>query len=110
LGRRAKCVSAAQQRVWSRGIWGRGERVGAVAVFQQRPFPATAVALEPSGTVSIPEREFFRLVERRPEITRRLLAGLTQRLMALNRRLADMTGSVEYRSARPFPPLPHRLP
>ena len=32
---------------------------GAVAVFEQRPFPASAIALEPSGTVSIPEREFF---------------------------------------------------
>jgi CRP/FNR family transcriptional regulator len=106
---RVKIVKAAPERDLILEILGPGEPVGAVAVYQRRPFPATAVALEPSGTVSIPEREFFELVERRPEITRRLLAGLTLRLMALNRRLADMTGSVEYRSARLFATLAERL-
>jgi CRP/FNR family transcriptional regulator len=106
---RVKIVKAAQTRDLILEILGPGEPVGAVAVFEQRPFPASAIALEPSGTVSIPEREFFQLVERRPEITRRLLAGLTLRLMALNRRLADMTGSVEYRTARLFATLADRL-
>ena len=105
---RVKIVKAAQARDLILEILGPGEPVGAVAVFEQRPFPASAIALEPSGTVSIPEREFFQLVERRPEITRRLLAGLTLRLMALNRRLADMTGSVEYRTARLFATLADR--
>jgi CRP/FNR family transcriptional regulator len=106
---RVKIVKAAPERDLILEILGPGEPVGAVAVYQQRPFPASAVALEPSGTVSIPEREFFQLVEKRPEITRGLLAGLTLRLMALNRRLADMTGSVEYRSARLFVTLAERL-
>ena len=105
---RVKIVKAAQDRDLILEILGPGEPVGAVAVFEQRPFPASAIALEPSGTVSIPEREFFQLVERRPEITRRLLAGLTLRLMALNRRLADTTGSVEYRTARLFATLADR--
>ena len=39
---------------------------------------------------------------------RRLLAGLTMRLMGLNRRLADMTGSVDYRAARLFATLAER--
>lgn len=106
---RVKIVKAAPERDLILEILGPGEPVGAVAVYQQRPFPASAVALEPSGTISIPEREFFQLVEKRPEITRGLLAGLTLRLMALNRRLADMTGSVEYRSARLFVTLSERL-
>ena len=105
---RVKIVKAAPDRDLILEILGPGEPVGAVAVFEQRPYPATAVALEPSGTISIPEREFFHLVERKPEITRRLLAGLTMRLMALNRRLADMTGSVEYRAARLFATLAER--
>ena len=105
---RVKIVTAAQARDLILEILGPGEPVGAVAVFEQRPFPASAIALEPSGTVSIPAREFFQLVERRPEITRRLLAGLTLRLMPLNRRLADMTGSVEYRAARLFATLADR--
>jgi CRP/FNR family transcriptional regulator, nitrogen oxide reductase regulator len=106
---RVKIVKAAPDRDLILEILGPGEPVGAVAVFEERPFPASAVALEPSGTVSIPSREFFQLVEKRPEITRRLLAGLTLRLMALNRRLADMTGSVEYRAARLFATLAERL-
>lgn len=99
---RVKIVKAAPDRDLILEILGPGEPVGAVAVFEQRPFPASAVALEPSGTISIPEREFFELIEKRPAITRRLLAGLTLRLMSLNQRLADMTGSVEYRAARLF--------
>jgi len=105
---RVKIVKAAPDRDLILEILGPGEPVGAVAVFEQRPYPASAIALEPTGTISIPEREFFRLVEKRPEITRRLLAGLTMRLMALNRRLADMTGTVEYRAARLFSTLAER--
>ena len=106
---RAKIVKATPERDLILEILGPGEPVGAVAVFEERPFPASAFALEPCGTVSIPSREFFHLVEKKPEIVRRLLAGLTLRLMALNRRLADMTGSVEYRAARLFATLAERL-
>ncbi len=105
---RVKIVKAAPERDLILEILGPGEPVGTVAVFERRPYPASAVALEPCGTISIPERDFFRLIEKRPEITRRLLAGLTLRLMTLNRRLADMTGSVEYRAARLFSTLAER--
>ena len=106
---RVKIVKAGRDRDIILEILGPGEPVGAVAVFERRPFPATAVALEPSGVISIPEKDFFTLIEKRPEITRRLLAGLTLRLMALNKKLADMTGSVEYRMARLFETLAERL-
>ncbi len=106
---RVKIVKATPARDLILEILGPGEPVGAVAVFERFPYPATAVALEPTGVISIPEREFFSLVQKRPEITRRLFAGLTRRLMALNRRMADMTGSVEYRAARLFVTLAERL-
>jgi CRP/FNR family transcriptional regulator, nitrogen oxide reductase regulator len=106
---KVKILKAGPERDLILEILGPGEPVGAVAVFERKPFPATAIALEPSGTISIPERRFFELIERRPEITRRLLAGLTLRLMAVNRRMADMTGSVEYRVARLFETLSHRM-
>ena len=106
---RVKIVKAAAEREIILEILGPGEPVGAVAAFEGRPFPASAIALEPSGVLSIPEREFFRLIERRPEITRRLFAGLTLRLMALNRRMADMVGSVEHRMARLFGTLAERV-
>ena len=106
---RVKIVKAGPDRDLILEILGPGEPVGAVAAFERRPFPATAIALEPSGLVSIPESRFFRLLETRPEITRRLLTGLTTRLMAVNRRMADMTGSVEYRCARLFETLGARM-
>jgi CRP/FNR family transcriptional regulator len=106
---KVKIVKAGPERDLILEILGPGEPVGAVAVFEGRSFPATAIALEPSGVVSIPERPFFQLIEKRPEITRRLLAGLTMRLMSVNRRMADMTGSVEYRAARLFATLADRM-
>lgn len=86
-----------------------GEPVGAVAAFQRGTFPAAAIAVEPSSLVSIPEREFFRLLEERPGMTRHLLSGLTMRLMMVNKRMADMTGSAESRGARLFLTLADRL-
>jgi CRP/FNR family transcriptional regulator, nitrogen oxide reductase regulator len=106
---RAKIVKSTPGRDLIIEILGPGEPVGTVAAFERRPFPATAIAIEACGVVAIPEREFFSLIERRPEITRRLLAGLTLRLMTLNKRLADMTGSVEYRAARLFTTLAERM-
>ncbi len=90
-------------------ILGVGEQAGAVAAFERRPFPATAIAVEPSGLLSIPEHDFFQLLAERPEMTRAMLAGLTMRLMMLNKRLADMTGSAEEKAARLFLTLAERL-
>jgi CRP/FNR family transcriptional regulator len=106
---RVKIVKAAGGRDVILEILGPGEPVGAVAVFERRPFPASAVTLEPSGIVSIPEREFFALLEKRPEMMRLLLAGLTYRLMMVNKRMADMTGSAEHRAARLFLTLGERV-
>jgi CRP/FNR family transcriptional regulator len=106
---RVKIVKAAGDRDIIIEILGDGEPVGAVAVYERRPFPATAIAMEPSELVSIPEREFFQLLASRPELTRRLLAGLTMRLMSVNKRIADMTGSVESRASRLFLTLADRL-
>jgi len=106
---RVKIVKAAGERDVIIEIIGPGEPVGAVAVFERRPFPASAITLEPSGILSIPEREFFALLERRPEMMRHLLAGLTYRLMMVNKRLADLTGSAEHRAARLFLTLADRV-
>lgn len=106
---RVKIVKAAGGRDVIVEILGPGEPVGAVAVFERKPFPASAVTLEPSGILSIPEREFFALLERRPEMMRHLLAGLTLRLMMVNKRLADLTGSAEQRAARLFLTLADRV-
>jgi CRP-like cAMP-binding protein len=106
---RVKIVKATGSRDLILEILGAGEPVGAVAAFERRAFPATAIAMERSSLLSIPEREFFQLLETRPEMTRALLGALTLRLMMMNKRLADMTGSVEVRAARLFVTLSERM-
>lgn len=106
---RVKIVKAAGTRDIILEILGPGEPVGAVAVFERRPFPASAITVEPSSILSIPEREFFQLLGEEPEMMRHLLAGLTMRLMMLNKRMADMTGTAEARAARMFLTLAERM-
>jgi CRP-like cAMP-binding protein len=106
---RVKIVKSAGTRDLILEILGAGEPVGAVAAFERRSFPATAITLEPSSILSLPEREFFQLLESRPDMTRHLLSGLTMRLMMLNKRMADMTGSVEVRASRLFLTLADRM-
>jgi len=84
-------------------IFGPGDPVGAVAVYESRPYPASAVALEPTTCLGIPRTAFFSLLENHPTLVRGMLTGLTHRLMELTNRLADLSGGrVEARLARFF--------
>src|SRR5262245_46421242 len=47
-------------------IFGPGDPVGAVAVYESRPYPASAVTLEPTTCVLIPRQAFFALLESHP--------------------------------------------
>lgn len=97
---RVKIVKAAPERDVILGLFGAGEPIGAVALFEGQRFPASAVALEPSTILRVPEREFFSTIDGHPEMTRRLLQGLMLRQFEITRRLADLTGTVEKRIAR----------
>jgi len=82
-------------------IFGPGDPVGAVAVYERRPFPASARALEPTRSLRIPRDAFFRLLAERPTLLAGLLGGLTLRLMELTDRLVELSGArVEERMAR----------
>jgi CRP-like cAMP-binding protein len=82
-------------------IFGVGDPLGAVAVYEGRPFPASAEALEDTTCVLIPRRAFFDLLEHHPSLVRGLLLGLTQRLVELTTRIAELSGTrVEARLAR----------
>lgn len=84
-------------------IFGPGDPVGAVAVYESRPYPASAAALEPTMCLLIPRQTFFSLLERYPSLVRGLLTGLTHRLVELTNRLAELsTGHVDARLARFF--------
>ena len=84
-------------------IFGAGDPLGAVAVYEGWPFPASAQALEETLCLAIARRDFFELLEQHPSLVRGLLAGLTMRLVELTNRLAELTGGrVEPRIARLF--------
>jgi CRP/FNR family transcriptional regulator, nitrogen oxide reductase regulator len=106
---RVKIVKAGPQRDVILGLFGPGEPVGAVAAFEGRRFPASAVALEPSTVLRVPERAFFATIDAHPEMTRSLLQGLMVRQFEITRRLADLSAPVEQRIARFFLALGARL-
>jgi CRP-like cAMP-binding protein len=82
-------------------IFGPGDPIGALAVYEGRPFPASAVALEDTTCLVVHRQDFFGLLERHPSLVRGLLAALTRRLVELTTRLAELTGGpVEARLAR----------
>lgn len=84
-------------------IFGPGDPLGAVAVYEGRPFPASAAALEDTSCLLVPRASFFALLEKHPSLVRGLLLGLTRRLVELTNRLTDLTGGrVEARFARFF--------
>ena len=81
--------------------FGAGDPFGAVAAYDGRPFPASAVAIEDTSALLLPRREFFALLEQHPTLVRGLLSGLTQRLVELTKRLGELSGGrVETRLAR----------
>src|SRR5215469_10461921 len=47
-------------------IFGPGDPVGAVAVYESRNYPASATALEPTTCVVVPRQAFFSLLESHP--------------------------------------------
>jgi len=84
-------------------IFSTGDPFGAVAAYEGRPFPASAIALEETVCLLTPRGQFFSLLEAHPSLVRGLLLGLTQRLVELTNRLTEMTGGrVEARFARLF--------
>lgn len=82
-------------------VFGTGDPLGAVAAYDGRPFPASAVALEDTTCVVIPRPVFFQLLEQHPSLVRGLMLGLTARLVELTNRLEELSGGrIEPRFAR----------
>lgn len=84
-------------------VFGPGDPLGAVAAYDGRPFPASAVALEDTTCLVISRAVFFALLEQHPSLVRGLMLGLTIRLVELTNRLAELSGGrIEPRFARLF--------
>ncbi len=91
-------------------IFSATETVGAVAVYNQIPYPATAIAMEPSTLLRLPRRDWFDLIERDSGFARGMMLELTRLNMALTRKLAAMHGTrVDARVAGLFLSLADRM-
>jgi CRP-like cAMP-binding protein len=91
-------------------IFGAGEPVGAVAVFNRMPYPASAIAMEPTSLLGLPATEYFALLDRHPDLSRSLMGELTRLYIALSRKLETARQQrVEARVAQLFVGLSERM-
>jgi CRP/FNR family transcriptional regulator len=107
---RVKIVRELEQGDVIYEIFGDGEPIGAIAVYNYIPYPASAVALEPVSILSLPRRDYFELLDRYPEFARGIIRELTRMVMALTRKLDEMRGQrVDVRIAQLFLTLAERM-
>jgi len=91
-------------------IFGEGEPVGSIAVYNYMPYPASAIALEDVSVLALPRRDYFELLDRQPEFARGIIRELTRLTVALTRKLAEARGQrVEVRVAQLFLALGDRM-
>jgi CRP/FNR family transcriptional regulator len=91
-------------------IFGPGEPVGAVAVQQRVPYPATAIALEPVALLTLPASDYFDLLEREPRFAQGMLGAISRMTATLSRKVEDMRAPrVEARIAQLFVSLAGRM-
>ena len=84
-------------------IFGPGAPLGAVALYESLPYPASAAALESTTCLQIPRGTFSSWLNHQPSLMRDLLGSMSLRLVELTNRLAESTaGRVEVRLARLF--------
>ncbi len=81
-------------------FFGPGEMFGEVAVFENKPYPASAQAVDEAKVVGIKREEFLSFLAHRPQVVLRILNVLGGRLREAQNRLRDFAGErVEQRLA-----------
>ena len=91
-------------------ILGPGDPLGAIAAYEARPYPASAIALEEATCLASKRGAFMALLETCPSLVRGMLGGFSLRVVELTKRLGEITGSrVEARFAQIFLKLGDRL-
>ncbi len=91
-------------------ILGPGDPLGAIAAYEARPYPASAIALEDATCIASKRGAFMTLLETCPSLVRGMLGGFSLRIIELGKRLGEITGSrVEARFAQLFLKLAERL-
>jgi len=78
-----------------------GEMFGEVAVFENKPYPASAQAVADTSVLGINRENFLAFLSNRPEVALRIVSILGGRLRDAQGRLRDLAGErVEQRLAR----------
>ncbi len=81
-------------------FFGPGEMLGEVAVFEDKPYPASAQAVAETKVVGIKRKDFLSFLANRPQVTLRIINVLGGRLRDAQGRLRDFAGErVEQRLA-----------
>ena len=83
------------------GLFGPGEMIGEVAVFEEGPYPASAEVVETSRLVRIRRADFVTYLTRRPSVALHIIRVLGARLRTAQGRLMDSaTERAQQRLAR----------
>ncbi len=81
-------------------FFGPGEMFGEVAVFEDKPYPASAQAVTETKVIGIRREEFLSFLANHPQIALRIINVLGERLRDAQSRLRDLAGErVEQRLA-----------
>ncbi len=82
-------------------FFGSGEMFGEVAVFEHKPYPASAQAVAETKVLGIKGEDFLAFLTQRPQVALRIISVLGGRLRDAQSRLKDLAGErVEQRLAR----------
>ena len=82
-------------------FFGSGEMFGEVAVFEDKPYPASAQAVAETKVLGIKREDFLSFLAHRPQVALRIISVLGGRLRDAQSRLKDLAGErVEQRLAR----------
>jgi CRP/FNR family transcriptional regulator len=81
-------------------FFGPGEMFGEVAVFENKPYPASAQAVMETRVLGIQRDKFISFLSNRPQVSLRIINVLGERLRDAQNRLKDLAGErVEQRLA-----------
>jgi len=81
-------------------FFGPGEMFGEVAVFENKPYPASAQTITETKVVGIKREDFLSFLANRPQVALRIISVLGGRLRDAQSRLRDLAGErVEQRLA-----------
>ena len=81
-------------------FFGPGEMFGEVAVFENKPYPASAQAVTETKVVGVKRDDFLSFLANRPQVALRIISVLAGRLRDAQSRLRDLAGErVEQRLA-----------